>query len=110
MSSRAIYLTALVEGTCVLIVEIAGARALAPYLGTSLQVWASQITVTLLFLALGYGVGGLIAKHVDTWQIPTLFMIAGMWLALYPIIRTPVLSLSANFGVALGSLFASAVL
>ena len=44
MSSRAIYLTALVEGTCVLIVEIAGARALAPFLGTSLQVWASQIT------------------------------------------------------------------
>src|SRR5687768_16854451 len=74
-----IYLTAFVEGLIVIVVEIAGARALAPFYGTSLQVWTAQITMTLFFLALGYGVGGLIAQSVRSSTVPALFGIAGAW-------------------------------
>ena len=43
---RAILATAFLEGSSVLVVEIAGARALAPYFGSSLHVWTAQITAT----------------------------------------------------------------
>lgn len=106
-----IYVTAFCEGAIVLVIEILGARAIAPFFGTSLQVWTSQITATLLFLALGYGLGGLLAKITGRWTLPTLFLIAGIWLAMYPLIRTPVLEMSSsNFGVALGSLFSACLL
>ena len=59
---KAILSTAFLEGLCVLIVEIAGARALAPFFGGSLTVWTAQITATLLFLALGYGLGGKLSR------------------------------------------------
>src|SRR3954454_19668388 len=85
-----VYLTALLEGASVIVVEIAGARALAPFFGTSLQVWTAQITVTLFFLAAGYGVGGLLARQLRRMTLPMLFAIAGFVLALYPIMRTPV--------------------
>src|SRR3954469_19754714 len=86
-----VYPTAFLEGVCVIVVEIAGARALAPFFGTSLQVWTAQITVTLFFLAMGYGLGGLLAKQLRRWTLPWLFAIAGVCLALYPLVRTPVL-------------------
>jgi predicted membrane-bound spermidine synthase len=107
----AIYLTALCEGSIVLVIEILGARALAPFFGTSLQVWTSQITATLLFLALGYGLGGLLARMTGRWTLPALFAVAGIWLALYPFLRTPILEFSSeNLGVATGSLLSASCL
>src|SRR3954470_1746001 len=88
-SSFMMFGTAYLEGLSVLIVEIAGARALAPFFGTSLQVWTSQITATLFFLALGYGLGGKLARISGRWTVPVLFITAGIWLTLYPLMRTP---------------------
>lgn len=106
-----VYPTAFLEGASVIIIEIAGARALAPFFGTSLQVWTATITVTLFFLALGYGLGGLLAKRLSGWMLPTLFALAGFWTVLYPVWRTAILDvISQNFGVALGSLFAASLL
>src|SRR3954465_12322727 len=110
-SASVIYPTAFLEGAAVIIVEIAGARALAPFFGTSLQVWTAQITVTLLFLALGYGLGGLLARRIQSWTLACLFATAGLWLALYPLMRTPLLDFaSSKLGVALGSLLSAAML
>ncbi len=44
--------------------EIAAARLLAPYLGSSLQVWGSLISVILGAMATGYALGGRVA---DRW-------------------------------------------
>src|SRR5688500_19905025 len=89
-----IYLTAFVEGMIVIVVEIAGARALAPFYGASLQVWTAQITMTLFFLAVGYGVGGLLARDVRRWTAAALFGGAGAWVILYPFLHTPVLDVT----------------
>ncbi len=102
-----ILITAFLEGMNVLIVEIAGARALAPFFGTSLRVWTAQITATLLFLALGYGLGGLLCKRANM-ALPTVFVVAGGWLALYPFWRTLVLNAMLALGVSVGSFGASA--
>jgi len=107
----ALLATAFLEGVSVLVVEIAGARALAPYFGSSLYVWTAQITATLLFLALGYGLGGWLSRTPRAWKLPAVFWGAGLWLGLYPFLRNGVLGFAAaRFGVAEGSFLASVLL
>lgn len=111
MNKKYILSTAFLEGLSVLIIEIAGARAIAPFYGTSLRVWTSQITATLLFLALGYGLGGRLSRVSGRWNLPSVFWGAGIWLGLFPWIRPSVLTVTAMVtGVAQGSLLAASVL
>src|SRR5688500_18608571 len=55
---RFLYATAGITGGAILIVEILGAKMLAPFVGTSHFVWTAQIAVTLVSLAIGYYFGG----------------------------------------------------
>jgi spermidine synthase len=111
MTARWILLTAFLEGLSVLVIEIVGARGIAPYYGTSLQVWTSQITVTLLFLALGYGLGGRWSKLKSDWSLPAVFWTAGVWLGLFPFWRVAVLQLASLIpSVGLGSFVAGGLL
>lgn len=108
MPLAAIFATAFLEGLCVLVIEILGARALAPYFGGSLIVWTAQITATLLFLALGYRLGGRLARRPGDWQLPALFALAGSWLFLYRLVRIPLMTaMAGGLGIGAGS-FASA--
>jgi len=52
------------NGMAVMVLEMAGARLLAPELGTSIIVWTSLIGVILAFLSLGYWLGGRLADKV----------------------------------------------
>jgi spermidine synthase len=111
INKKYILSTAFLEGLSVLIIEIAGVRAIAPFYGTSLRVWTSQITATLLFLALGYGLGGWLSRASGRWNLPLVFWGAGIWLGLFPYIRPSVLTVTALVpSVALGSLLAASVL
>jgi spermidine synthase len=60
---RYLYVTACIAGAAIMIVEILGAKMLAPYFGTSHFVWTAQIAVTLAALALGYYAGGRIVDR-----------------------------------------------
>ncbi len=53
-----LYLVAFIEGASVMAIELAGAKMIAPFFGTSLYVWASVLAVTLGGLAAGYFAGG----------------------------------------------------
>jgi predicted membrane-bound spermidine synthase len=111
LEKKLVLATAFGEGLSVLVIEIAGARALAPYYGSSLKVWTAQITATLLFLALGYGAGGKFSRRPGAWKLGATLWAAGLWLALYPFMRNAVLSgTAASAGVALGSFLAAALL
>ena len=100
--------TALIEGFCVLVVEIAGARAVAPFYGASLQVWTAQITATLACLALGYGLGGRLAarRGALAWALWG----AGAWLALFPLMRATVLAASLAIPSVPGGALAASLL
>ena len=63
---RYLYLTAAITGAAIMIVEILGAKLLAPFVGTSHFVWTAQIAVTLVALATGYYVGGRMADKYPT--------------------------------------------
>lgn len=49
------------NGMAIMVLEMAGARMLAPWLGTSVVVWTSLIGVILASLSLGYCIGGRLA-------------------------------------------------
>jgi predicted membrane-bound spermidine synthase len=84
-----------VEGACALAVEISASRLLAPYFGTSLFIWAILIALILLYLTIGYYVGGRVA---DRYPRPTvlylLTTVAAFLIALIPIIARPLMAIS----------------
>ena len=102
------YLTAAVTGGAVLIVEILGAKMLAPYLGTSHFVWTAQITVTLLALAIGYHLGGKLTSRSGAVQrLYRLLIVAGIYLAVATSLVETVCMGCLQWKLAVGSLVAS---
>ncbi len=54
------------NGMAIMILEMAGARLLAPWLGTSIVVWTSLIGIILASLSAGYWLGGRLADRMLT--------------------------------------------
>jgi spermidine synthase len=106
-----LYFTAAVTGAAIMIVEILGAKMLAPYVGTSHFVWTAQIAVTLLALALGYYIGGrLVDRSPDLKRLYWAILWAAVYLCLAVLVIEPVAYWCLRFRLALGSLLASAFL
>ena len=58
-----LLVTAVLAGALVMAIQVLGARAVAPFFGVSLFVWTALIAVTLLALAAGYLIGGILADR-----------------------------------------------
>jgi predicted membrane-bound spermidine synthase len=84
-------------GATSLAIEMAASRLLAPDFGSSLFVWANLIGLILLYLTIGYYVGGRLA---DCNPRPGLFyslaLLASLLVALIPPLSAPVLTWSLN--------------
>ncbi|MCU0664725.1 MAG: fused MFS/spermidine synthase [Myxococcota bacterium] len=84
-------------GMAVMIIEMAASRLIAPYYGTSLPVWTALIGTLLIFLSVGYTVGGRIAdRHPRPEVLYRIIAAAGACTVLLPFIARPVLMLSMN--------------
>ncbi|MCY4111466.1 MAG: hypothetical protein OXF96_05955, partial [Chloroflexi bacterium] len=53
-----VLVTTFFSGMSILAVEITASRLLAPFFGTSIIIWAVVIGLTLLYLSMGYWIGG----------------------------------------------------
>jgi spermidine synthase len=106
-----LYFTAAATGGAIMIVEILGAKMLAPYVGTSHFVWTAQIAVTLLALTAGYYAGGrLVDRALRLGRIYWAILIAAVYLGLSGFIVGPVAEWCLNFDLEIGSLLASGLL
>ncbi len=111
MSAFIIYLVVSISGASVLAIEILGTRILGPFYGVSLFLWSALIAVTLGALALGYALGGRWAdRGPRVMRLAMLLALAGIWTALIPWLRTPVLLLVEPLGLRGAVLLASFVL
>ncbi len=102
-----------ISGMASLAVEFGASRLLAPYFGTSLYVWGVLIGLVLIYLSIGYVIGGRVA---DRWpREDVLFQLtawAGLWIGVIPLVSYPILLASQqgfrdlNAGLVLGTLLA----
>lgn len=105
-------ITAVCGGT-VMIVELVGARMLAPYVGSSLYVWTTMIGVILGALSLGYWYGGKLAdQNPNDEKLMKIVTLASFSILLTMIIHGTVLTLIVQLSsdVRIASLFAAILL
>jgi spermidine synthase len=108
---RYLYFSAAVTGAAIMIVEILGAKMLAPYFGTSHFVWTAQIAVTLVALATGdYAGGAQVDRSPRLRRLYGSVLVAGLYLSLTVWMVRPLAYWCLQFNLAFGSLLASATL
>lgn len=114
---RVLALLVFVGGISSIAIETGASRLIAPYFGTSTFIWANLIGFTLLYLTLGYLIGGRLA---DRFPIPgvlfSLIGAAGAATAFMPYLARPILRTSldafnqVNVGSFVGSLIGTLLL
>lgn len=93
-------LIAACAGGIVMVLELVGARMVAPYFGTSIYVWTAMIGVILGALALGYGYGGKWAdQQASDKGLALLLIIAAAIIFVSIVVQAPVLNLLASVPV-----------
>lgn len=108
---RYLYFTAAITGAAIMIIEILGAKMLAPFIGTSHFVWTAQIAVTLVALAAGYYAGGRwVDRSPRLGRLYGCILLAAVYLAFTIAVVEPVAYWCLQFKLARGSLLASAFL
>src|SRR5690349_13701100 len=106
LHSSVLILMVFVAGACSLAIELSASRLLAPFFGTSLFVWANLIGLILLYLTIGYYVGGRLADRFPRPKVLyTLTTVAAFLIGIIPLISRPILSWSltsfANFSISI---------
>src|SRR5436190_12366605 len=76
------YTISFLEGGAVMVIELLGAKIIAPYYGASLYVWSSVLGVTLGGLALGYFLGGYFSEKYKNQLLLFLVILTGAFFAM----------------------------
>lgn len=100
-------------GAAVMVLEMVGARVLAPYLGTSIVVWTSLIGVILASLSLGYWWGGRLADRKPSFRaLGLIILFAGVFIGCVAGSKAYILDFLQNYAkdVHIGSTLANLIL
>ncbi len=90
-----LVLTVFVAGMTTMGVEMSAARLLDPYFGNSLVVWANLIGLILVYLSVGYYLGGKVADRSPLHKtLYTITATAGALIGIVPFVARPILLLS----------------
>ncbi len=104
-----LYSLSFIEGGVVMSSELAGAKLLAPYFGTSLYVWACVMALTLGGLAGGYFLGGRLSVKKNHENIlMTSVLCAAIYIACLPMLSSLFLYLASNLSLLPSVLISSA--
>jgi predicted membrane-bound spermidine synthase len=97
ISNLYLYVAVFIGGMTTLAIELSASRLLGSVFGTSNLVWANVIGLMLLYLTIGYTLGG---RWADRSPYHTTFyrilIIAAFLSALIPLVSRPVLSIAAR--------------
>lgn len=106
-----LYISALISGAAVMILEIMGTRLIEPFLSNSVYTWIGMISVMLTSLSIGYFLGGKLAdRNPQNSYMALLLILSGISIALIPVFSYQVLSVSSFFGIMYGPIIASLIL
>ena len=97
-------------GGVVLGLELVASRGLTPFFGVSLNVWASILAVTLIALALGYKLGGMLCNRISARAMLGFYVASGAlasaWMNLASLTYPPVLAGLSAWSFVAGSVAA----
>jgi spermidine synthase len=117
VSRRRLGVVVFTAGAGTLATEISASRLLAPYFGSSTIVWANIIGLILVYLSLGYWIGGKVAdRRPEPRLLGWIVLIAALVIAVLPFVARPVLDLTVqgldtiSVGAVVGSFFAALLL
>jgi spermidine synthase len=79
-----------ITGAVTLSLEVLASRIMTPYFGVSLYIWAGILSITLIFLALGYQFGGRISQRRDKDRLPVTLLAAPLGAALSIVLASAV--------------------
>ena len=77
-----------ITGAVTLSLEVLASRIMTPYFGVSLYIWAGILSITLIFLALGYQLGGRMSQRRDQDALELTLLAAPLWAALAIVVAT----------------------
>ena len=98
-----LLLASFLEGGAVMVIELLGAKIVAPYYGTSLYVWASVLGVTIGALAAGYFLGGRLSKYSNNAKkLYLLFGLGAAFTFMLPFTAEFLLPLTFSLNLQLG--------
>jgi predicted membrane-bound spermidine synthase len=111
-SNQFLLLVVFLAGIGTLGIEMTASRLLAPYFGTSQPIWAVVIGLTLIYLAIGYRLGGTLAdRRPDERTLYQIITWSGFLTGFIPLLSDPILRFSQGtiarlaVGSFLGALF-----
>ncbi len=97
MKKNYLYLTVFFSGMTALAVEMSASRLIGNVYGSSNLVWASVIGLILIYLTMGYWVGGKLADKFPNFHFfYSILLWASLMIGLIPIASRPILRLTAN--------------
>lgn len=113
MKKYTLELIVFFSGAVVMILELVGARIMAPYLGTSIVVWTGLIGIVLASLSAGYSIGGKFADQGPTMnRLSIIILASGLLIAFSTMIHIPVLSMlmKSGLGIYINVILATTIL
>ncbi|MFB6306800.1 MAG: fused MFS/spermidine synthase [Flavobacteriales bacterium] len=84
MSKKNLYTLSFIEGGIVMLTELTGAKISEAFHGTALYVWGVILGITLLSLAIGYFLGGILQNKNEKKRLLYLLSIAAAYLLILP--------------------------
>ena len=94
------YITVFSGSMCVMIMELAGSRMITPYLGGSIVVWTSIISVIMAGMVAGSFIGGNLADKIrNDNYILYMLAVGGIWMLLLAVFSGSVLFILLNKSV-----------
>ncbi|MFL5664997.1 MAG: fused MFS/spermidine synthase, partial [Ktedonobacteraceae bacterium] len=106
-----------VSGMSSLALEMCASRLLGAYFGTSLYIWASLIGLILVYLTVGYFIGGRLADRYPSEQVLcTITGLAALSISILPFVSQSILEWSVtglaqvSVGIFLSSLLGTILL
>lgn len=104
------YLIILLEGGALLSYELMAAKMYTPHVGSTLYVWTSILTLTLISLAISYRFSQYLIEN-KLWKIlPVSLLISGLYILMIVYTRNEILALTYHMELKIASLFTGTIL
>lgn len=104
------YIIIFLEGGALLSYELMAAKMYTPHVGSTLYVWTSILTLTLVSLAISYRLSQFFIDKKKWGILPISLLIGGLYILLLVFTRNEILSLTYQMELKAASIFTGIIL